>query len=299
MGAFDDLVPSGAGGFSDLIPEDTGEGRLKTAAKGVPRGAAETVSAGLKGLAVLNTSVRSTPSPYSGMIPSGPPEAQRSYQAAESVDTWLDENLKQNPRYSDEFFAGTLPRALGSTTAFLPMAIAGAPGIAVSGALAAGGGAYESAKKGGATDEQAERAFWINALAGTSEAVPLSRIITRINKATKGEIGRALKEVLASGGEEGTQEVFQQVVENAVAKHSYDSDRKYLEGAGEGGLAGFIIGAALPGVGIPAGRAFRNRMDAKPSAVEQDLSTGNELAPPRDGTDRRARRRLLGYGHAD
>lgn len=278
MGAFDDLIPQNR--FADLIPEDTGEGRLKTAAKGVPRGAISAVSAGLKGMAVLNTETRKTPHPFSGLIQSGPPEAQRSYQQAESIDAWLDENLKLNPRYADEFLTGTLPQALGSTAAFLPAALGGPAGIAVTGALAAGGGAYESAKKHGATDEQAERAFWLNALAGTTEAVPLSRIITRINKATKGEVGKALKEVIASGFEEGSQEVFQQVVENAVAKHSYDSDRKLLEGAGEGGLAGFIIGAVLPGVGIPAGRMIRSRLDERPSALEKDLESTSEIEPP-------------------
>lgn len=278
MGAFDDLVPARSGAFDDLIQLDSGEGMVKTAAKNLAAGAVGTAAAGLKGLAVLNADVAEMPSPYASLMrqagAAGPPEGQRTYQAGQRLDRVVAEDIAPNPRYRNSFWASTLPQGLGSTVALLPTAIAGPAGIATSGALVSGGAAYDEAKAAGADDDAAHRVFWQNALAGTTEAIPLSRILDRINKSSGGTLSRAVRDMLSSGLEEGAQEAFQQTVGNLVARHAYDDERRLLEGVGQGGAAGFITGALFAGAGTGGKRLLDRGQDGNRRWTRMDADGG-------------------------
>lgn len=240
--------------------EDNSKGRLRSAAATVGRSAVETLGAGFKGLGVANT--RIGPSPYASLVEqfnreqtglaNPPPQMTPAFKTGEAVEEAGRRMFQPNPKFQGEWLAEKIPQGLGSTLGLAPAALLGpgAPiGVAVAGAMVNGVTAFDDAKSKGADDDDATRAFWWNAAGGTSEAVPIANIISRINKASGGAIKKWIFDVAKSGIEEGAQEAGQQTLQNIVAKHIYASERKVLEGVGESGAVGAIVGMILPGVG--------------------------------------------------
>jgi len=148
----------------------------------------------------------------------------------------------------DDFMLRTFPQALGSATGFIgggaalkALQVPTALGIASLGAASGGVQGFNRAKAAGADDETAFKSFVANAGVGTSEAIPLSKMLTRINGAT----GGALSRVFIEGGEEALQEVFQESAGNAIANVLTDEDVKLMEGTLESGAAGGMTGFLL------------------------------------------------------
>ena len=181
------------------------------------------------------------------------------YRAGEAVDSAVESVTPVNPEHAEEFVTGKLPRALGSLTGFIALGAAGraaglpaGPVVAGSGAAIGGTAGFEEALNSGATIEQAYESAGLNALVGTSEAVPIAHLLSRLDKASGGFVKRAISNALIQGTEEAVQEAFQQIMGNFFASDvvGYDPDRALLEGTGEGaalggtagGLTGFLFG---------------------------------------------------------
>lgn len=175
---------------------------------------------------------------------------------------------------------GAIAGGIGSAASFIPTSIAGPGAVMLSGAFQSGASAYEEAVNKGASQDAAETAFVLNALGGTTEALPLSRIFNRINKASGGSVGKALKEMIASGFEEASQEAFQTVLGNASAKYLYDDEREILdniaENAGTGGAVGFLLsafGIGTAGAARRIGRPQPPSVERTPDAVQRQTET--------------------------
>lgn len=142
--------------------------------------------------------------------------------------------------------------------------------VALPGAMAGGESAFREAKSAGADDETAWKAFLVNAGAGATEAIPISKWLARADS------GGALRRAMVEGAEEAAQEVFQQVVGNATAQELYDPERPWIQGAGESGAAGATLGV----VGSLLASAVTRRRGAL-AIPEPDL-TPEQPAPELD-----------------
>lgn len=200
------------------------------------------------------------------------------------------------------FWSEQLPGAVG-TTATIAAAAYGTKGKAapwmVAGFLGSALGMEEGIKDAithGATPSQSRIAAGVGALLGTTEAIPTTRLLERLDVATGGTIskaiegvvkkklvGNALVEGLKGAFEEGLQEVAQTVGQDAVAAATYDPKRgitdRWLDAATAGGGTGFLLSAVSTALGIP----LRNRQQ---KLVRQDLLrkdvervTGEPLTP--------------------
>lgn len=109
---------------------------------------------------------------------------------------------------------------------------------------------WQAAKDAGMSDDDAFETLVQNYFVGLTESIPVTKMLSRLNKATGGAILEKLKVTGMSGLEEATQEAFQTYLTNEIAKGSYDPERdpisQVMESAKVGGLVGFI----LPGVGV-------------------------------------------------
>jgi hypothetical protein len=175
------------------------------------------------------------------------------------------------------FWTNTLPQATGTTAGFAiagaatEMATGGAiPPWATVGFLGAALGSQQSiedAVASGATPSQARIAAAVGTLLGTTEALPVIKILDRADQATGGIlsrsvnkvftqklVGNALKEGLKGAFEEGLQEVAQQVGTDFTAKEMYDQDRQITPGALQsleaGGGSGFVLSAVATALGL-------------------------------------------------
>ena len=170
-----------------------------------------------------------------------------------------------DPDVESGFGTGTMPQALGSAAGFMAgsgtLQLARVPallGVASLGAASGGVEGYRRAKIAGADEETAMRSFALNAGVGSSEALPLAKLLSRLNKASGNVIGRALWD----GTEEALQELFQAISGNAIANSLTEEDVDLMEGtltsSSAGGLTGFILSLLVSGKGnFSAGRAAR------------------------------------------
>lgn len=205
----------------------------------------------------------------------------------------VPESVEKNPTFLNR----TLPQALGSTVGFAATGgLGGTAGIAVTGALSQGASAYQEAKERSADDETALLAFAASLPIGMTEAIPLGRLFSRINRASNGGVARVLGGMAAQAGEEGIQEAGAQALSNLVAQHTGAPERKIIDGLLESGAAGAIVGALFGGVGgalqsrsnaervdlvldpenagDPAGKAQEAR--SEPAAVDPALEQGKQ-----------------------
>lgn len=176
------------------------------------------------------------------------PENTELYQAGKKFDAYMGSLIKENPRYQQEFWAGKVPQGLGSTFGFLLSGAALGPGgVALSGSASGSVQGYEDALDKGASLEQALNASGLNAVVGTSEALPISHLLDRVDKGTGGVIKRALVNAMKSGTEEAIQEAGQQIAQNLVASKvvKYDPNRGTFDGAGDNAGVGFTSGGLL------------------------------------------------------
>ncbi len=204
-----------------------------------------------------------------GAITGTEPEQTLPYQFGQGAEDMVESAFPEDPRLKGKSFLwSTLPQAVGSTAGFAatgvggqllaPARIAKAAGTAITastGAVAGGVEGYEDAKRSGADQDSAFASFLLNAGVGTSEALPLGRILNRINVDTKGAL-QTIVEAGKSAAEEGSQETLQTLASNLVAQNLYDEDRQLMESVLEGGAAGAATGFLMTVLGKGARKAL-------------------------------------------
>lgn len=216
------------------------------------------------------------------------PEDTKAYKAGQAFADFTEGSLAIDPARADET-GQQVAQGLGQAASMLVpgagLKAAGA-GRKVTGATMAASGAAQNAV-GGLEDAKAFEAdrgeqlksFYLNAGIGLSEALPLNRLLGRLNSASGGKVARVLKNTTAQGIEEAIQEVGQTVGGNVVASEiaKYDEGRALMDGAGEAGKIGGLIGALLGGAGsaITSNQAqqqsdTQNEAPALPEGFEPD-----------------------------
>ncbi|MCA1971903.1 MAG: LPD5 domain-containing protein, partial [Caenispirillum sp.] len=194
------------------------------------------------------------------------PREGGGYRAGQWISDRVKAALPVNPEYAEDWLASKIPNALGSAVGFLGLGVAGRAMGMPGAAVAAGGGAavggaqqFEDAIAHGASIEDAFKAANLGALVGTSEAVPIGRLLDRLDKGTGGSIKQLIREAIKQGSEEAAQEAFQTISANLIASDlvAYDPERGTFQGAGEAAGVGFSVGALMQTIGglvLPHGR---------------------------------------------
>jgi len=185
------------------------------------------------------------------------------------------------------FLEDALPRGAGSMLGFIitgslarwaaqkGLAVVGprtmqylAPALA--GMAAEGTEGFEDALASGASEDVAFQVFLLRLPGGALEALPVGRMLGRLNAGLGGKlVSTLLKEGATEAFENAVQEGLQQGWGNAVARMTYDPDRGLGEGVLEavaiGGITGFLASAVITAStgAIPDG--------AKNLSVEQQM----------------------------
>jgi hypothetical protein len=183
------------------------------------------------------------------------------------------------PKEHEGRFVVQAGKGVGSTGAFLLTGIAGRvlrmPATLVTagtGALVNGSATFRDAVQSGASFETAMTSAKMAGLVGTSEALPVARLLDRYDKASGGQFQRIFINALKGGVEEGVQELFQSVSENLIAQGLYDTEREMFQGAAEAGEVGFTVGAlfnTLAGMMGVRVRRSKKGADEKTTATEE------------------------------
>lgn len=200
------------------------------------------------------------------------PEDMALYQLGDAMSKWAKEKFPTSAEYEEEFFAGKLPSGLGSTLGFAAGGLAGAAAkipaaatVATLGAASQGVGQAEDYKKAMAEQKQPidpqtrAEAFGLGLPLGTTEAVPIARLLERLDNVTGGGVKRILAQGVKGGLEEATQEIIQQIGQNYVANGilKYDPDRDLFndvrENAEVGGGVGFLLNTLAATIGARRG----------------------------------------------
>ncbi|MCH7934416.1 MAG: hypothetical protein IIC36_10545, partial [Gemmatimonadetes bacterium] len=207
------------------------------------------------------------------------PRESGLFRAGQALRRKTAEVLPVDPAREDKFET-KLARGLGSTAGFLGAGLIGRatragalPVAALSGAAAGAANQFQQALTAGASIEDATEAAKLSAMVGTSEALPIARLLGRVDKASGGTIRRILTRTIAGGFEEGIQETGQQIADNLIASKlvAFDPERETFTGAGEGGAVGFTTGALFNFVAAAFGVRTRGaRTRAAPATTPQD-----------------------------
>lgn len=179
------------------------------------------------------------------------------------------------PALDDSFWASTVPSAVGSMAGMA--ATGGAAGLArgaatrlaavgLTGAATMGVEQFKDAMRSGADDKTAMQAFLLGGLVGTSEIVPLNRMLARFDSVSDGWFSKAVlsgikkrlspamekgveitAEAAKDAFEEAAQEAFQSASGNAIAGAilKYDTDRRLMDGLAESAAAGGVAGTLM------------------------------------------------------
>ena len=241
----------------ELSVANTDIGRFHSAING----AVKTLWTSLAGLpesvAVLNKKIRDLSPFIEESAKHRPITESDQYQYGQLVRRLAEESFPENPEYQDEFVAGTLAHGAGFLASMYAGGLFGkglkiAPWLisAVIGGTSQASDEFRAAyNETGDFDTAFETWAW-NVPIGVSDAVPVGMAFKRINKLTGGTLGRVLLKSAAGGLEEAIQETFQQIASNFTARQLYDMHRDLMDGAAEGGAAGFILGMAANALGL-------------------------------------------------
>lgn len=250
--------------FMGSLPSPTWGEYLRSVAKTVPRGVAETTADSMMGVATLEKVIDAAINKVVRTPTSDKPARDLLLgKASTALKEWANKTFKSDPRAAEDF-VHQIGQGLGSTLPFLATGLVGqaakAPGAvtALTGAAAGAGQGYEDAKKHGADETAALKSAGLNAIGGATEALPIEHLFKRLNEATGGKLKRTIATMIAQGGEEGSQEAIQQVIQNAAAQNLYDKDREIFDGVKDN----FDVGAAVGAIfGLGGGAVSRG---AKP-----------------------------------
>ncbi len=191
------------------------------------------------------------------------------------------QRMAPHPQQRGDFLTDALPSGLTQVAGQISLAALVGP-AAAGGAMVsqAAGAGYQDAIASGASEETALLSAALNAPVGALEMLPVSRLFTRVNKATGGTFGQVVKRSLAEGVsgslEEAITEAASQTLSNAVAQKLYDEDRELFAGVGDssvqGGAVGFVASAL--GAGIAG---FRR---GNPNRPRPEMVDGEYIPPP-------------------
>lgn len=224
------------------------------------------------------------------------PEQYSSWKTAESIDRAVEEHIKVNPRYADEFLTGKVSEGLGSMFTFMAVSLAtrgmGAKGYTpeiMTGQFASEqmrGAGFKEALESGASFEDAATAAQLESVMGYSEALPIARIFDRLDKGSGGQLKRTAIDTVKAGTEEAIQEFSQTLWSNLVASEivGYDPDRGLFTGSGEGAAVGFTVGALTQFVvSMVAGR--RGAGSSSTTSAERDMRDLRQTLQEQDAID--------------
>lgn len=261
----------------------TGRDQVANFVSRVAQGLGQVAAAIPKSAGIIQGAVTGTPAEQTGL-----------FKAGKAIEEGVESLAPGFERARGTFAGDVLPRAIGTGLGFIG---AGVAGKAISGAsklipfvTAATAGAtlessalYEEAKAHGASESVALWSAAAGIPIGATEALPISRLLNRFDKATGGQFSSAFKRVLketAKGAvEETVQEGIQSTLSNAVAK-AFDKDRGLFDDITESMAAGGIVGGLFNFVGIALG-ARRSRLRRDPlQAPAGEVELIRE--PPRD-----------------
>ncbi len=203
------------------------------------------------------------------------------YKYGQALEDFVDKALPRDPKFRETFIT-KLAEGFGSTAGFVMSGAAGrvlkVPAlltVAGTGAAVGSTAEFEQAVAAGATEGQAMKAAAWGGLVGTSEALPVSRIFRRFDKASGGQFSMTAKRLLAEGFkggfEEMVQEVFQGASGNVIAKNIYDNERKLLDGLVEGGGIGGIVGTTANIIATAAGARLRHGRKVRRTPTGKDV----------------------------
>lgn len=255
-----------------------GPGRLLSGVRAAAQGATDFIADIPKATSILSSAIQRNVFEAQGIDPglAVDPRTTPEFQAGEALSGGVREALPTNPEFEGEFFADVLPRGLGSTAGFAATGLAGrAVGVpallAASGAGAASGASrgFDDALRSGASIEDAFTTSGLNAIVGTSEGIPISRLLDRLDRGTGGSVRQVLSNAIKQGTEEAAQEVFQQISENLIASQivSFDPNRQLFTGVAEGGAVGFTAGGLFGFIAglVSGGRRVPSRERVEPT----------------------------------
>ena len=209
------------------------------------------------------------------------------YQAGQAINDWAAEMFTQNKDY-DDTVQRLLGEGAGSLAAFMASSIGTPIFTALMGADVNAASQFADAINSGEGFDTALEASAIGAGVGTTEALPISAVLRRLNKGTGGIFGKKLNalikdklgklgEITGSGVggaiEESIQEAFVEIANNVSARDivGYDEERGTFEGAGTSAGVGGTLGAIISLVASSIGVGKRTAMDAARKRLSQDL----------------------------
>lgn len=171
------------------------------------------------------------------------------YKAAKTAEDWLDSIFKTNKDLDEEIAQGKVPKAVGTSLAFIFPSLTSKPkaAIALMSTLQMGGGNFHEAIEAGASEEDAIKyALMSSAALGWTETLGISKAFDRLLKGVGGTATKQFfRELVRSAPREITEEVLlnegpQTVGQNIFARLTFDPDRKW-----DKGLADSVLTAAL------------------------------------------------------
>ena len=122
--------------------------------------------------------------------------------------------------------------------------------------------------KGKSTREMLPYAYGNAAVQAAIEKVGLDKVLSPIGK-------KGLTKFITGAIAEGSEEAAQQLAENAIAKHTYDPNRKYEEGVLKSGLMGAFLGGPAGMANFGAMRQTGNQPSSAMTArMNQNEATG-------------------------
>ena len=189
-----------------------------------------------------------------------------AFQVGQRIRESAAESFPVAPEHEGRFPV-QLGRGVGSTATFLATGLAGRlfrlPQLAVvagTGAVANSAETFRDAIDRGASFEDAFTASRMSGVVGTSEAIPIVKMLDRLDDASGGQVRRLIVRTGQGGLEEGAQELFQSVAENLIASElvGYDPERGAFQGSGDaagvrlhGRCAVQCLGRHAGGAGAP------------------------------------------------
>lgn len=159
---------------------------------------------------------------------------------------------KPDPRMIGDMFTSKLPGFAGGS---LPYFAAGATlgplaGPAMVGAIQTGAAVHEDALRSGATEEQAQTAFWQGLGVGTTMAAPFASMFAKWGGSSA--LSRAITGMAASGATGAGTGAIQRLMTNWIHNNATDDEVEALSGVAEDattmGLGSLFLHGAVEGV---------------------------------------------------
>lgn len=252
--------------FSLTETDPTKLGRFQSAISNVTQGFADVMAGIPKGASIAY-----------GALTGEDPRDMAAYKFGEDLSAFVKEKTPVSPKYQEEFIP-KVAGGVGSMLGFIPAAALGGPTalaqIAGAGIVGAGLSAseqFEDALNNGASLADAMTSAGYGSILGTTEGVPITRMLDRLDKGTGGGIRKLLTQTIKGGTEELIQEVSQIIGGNLIASDlvKYDPERQMFEGVIEGGEVAFTVGGLFNFLaGLAGGRRAR-----APAPEQQDPAT--------------------------